>query len=81
MQPSLQIERQTDPEDTRQKIALVPELGLSLTPVLLEIAAWGAARDPATGAPDGFAEAFYAGREGYYRDLRERIAKLFARQQ
>ncbi|MGI9235507.1 MAG: winged helix-turn-helix transcriptional regulator [Woeseiaceae bacterium] len=75
------IERKSDPEDARQKIALVTELGLSLTPVLLEIAAWGASHDPATGAPDGFAEAFYADREGYYRDHRARIANLFARQQ
>ena len=66
----------TDPEDARKKIYTPTEKGLSLTPVLLEIAAWGASHDPFTGAPDGFAEAFYADREGYYAEHRERIAAL-----
>jgi DNA-binding HxlR family transcriptional regulator len=74
------IERRPDTEDARQKIALVTELGLSLTPVLLEIAAWGATHDPSTGAPEGFAKAFYEDREGYYRDHRLRIAALFEKQ-
>ena len=65
-----------DPEDARKKIYTPTTKGLSLTPVLLEIAAWGASHDPNTGAPDGFSEAFYADREGYYADHRERIAAL-----
>ena len=71
------IVREADPDDRRQKICLVTEKGLTLTPVLLEIAAWGASNDANTGAPPGFAEAFYADRESYYRDHRALIARLF----
>ena len=67
-----------DPADARRKIYTVTEKGRSLTPVLLEIAAWGASNDPDTGAPAGFAAAFYADREGFYREHRDRIAALFA---
>lgn len=70
------ISTRKDPADARQKIYAATELGESLTPVLLEIAAWGASHDQNTGAPDGFAEAFYADREGYYREHRRRIAAL-----
>lgn len=70
------IEVSADPEDARKKIYTPTEKGLSLTPVLLEIAAWGASHDPHTGAPDGFADAFYADREGYFAEHRERIAAL-----
>ena len=69
-----------DPSDARQKIYRATTKGLSLTPVLLEIAAWGASHDPHTGAPAGFAAEFYADREGYYRDHRRRIAALFEKQ-
>ena len=74
------VARSKDPSDARQKIYEVTARGLSLTPVLLEIAAWGASHDPRTGAPEGFADAFYADREGYYRDHRNRIAALFEKQ-
>jgi len=71
------IEREPDPEDRRQKICRVTAKGLTLTPVLLEIAAWGASNDRLTGAPDGFASAFYANREAFYRDHRHLTAELF----
>lgn len=74
------IRRQPDPHDARQKICVITKKGLGLTPVLLEIAAWGATHDPETGAPDGFAAGFYADREGYYGHHRERIAALFEKQ-
>jgi len=66
--------------DARQKIYSATEKGISLTRVLLGIAAWGATHDPQTGAPDKFAEAFYADRDGYYADHQQRIADLFAKQ-
>ena len=69
-----------DPADARQKIYAATEKGESLTPVLLEIAAWGACHDPETGAPSEFAEEFYADREGYYSEHRHRIADLFEKQ-
>lgn len=70
------VEAGADPEDARKKIYTPTEKGLSLTPVLLEIAAWGASHDPQSGAPDGFADAFYADREGFYAEHHERIAAL-----
>ncbi len=60
------VTRSRDPEDRRQFIYRVTEKGLSLVPVLLEIAAWGATHDEKTAAPDGFAERFYADRESLY---------------
>ena len=69
-----------DPSDARQKIYTATEKGLSLTPVLLEIAAWGASDDPDTGAPKDFAAEFYANRETWYFEHRDRIAGLFEKQ-
>jgi DNA-binding HxlR family transcriptional regulator len=69
-----------DPSDARQKIYGVTDKGRSLTPVLLEIAAWGASHDFQTGAPLDFAKDFYADREGYYKEHRKRIADLFEKQ-
>ncbi len=74
------IVREPDPDDRRQKICRVTEKGLTLTPVLLELAAWGASFDSNTGAPAGFAEAFYRDRPAYYSDHRNLIANLFAKQ-
>jgi DNA-binding HxlR family transcriptional regulator len=74
------IKIEKDTSDARQKIYTVTEKGSSLTPVLLEIAAWGASHDPKTGAPDDFAAEFYADREAYYAEHRSRIAGLFERQ-
>ena len=71
------IERGPDPEDRRQKICRITAKGLTLTPVLLEIAAWGASNDLITGAPDGFASAFYADRQAFYTDHRRLTAELF----
>ena len=71
------IERTPDPEDGRRVLYSVTEKGLSLTPVLLEIAAWGATHDRKTGAPDGFVDGFYADREAYYADHQNLIAALF----
>lgn len=71
------IATRKDPADARQKIYAATEKGVSLTPILLEIAAWGASHDPETGAPDNFAEAFYADRDGYYAEHEQRIAELF----
>ena len=74
------IALEKDLTDARQKIYSATKKGLSLTPVLLEIAAWGASHDPQTGAPKSFPVEFYADREGYYVDHRRRIADLFEKQ-
>jgi len=71
------IVREVDPEDRRQKICRVTDKGLTLTPVLLEIAAWGARNDPDTGSPKGFSDAFYADRDAYHQNHRALIAQLF----
>jgi DNA-binding HxlR family transcriptional regulator len=69
-----------DPSDARQKIYTPTEVGLSLTPILLEIAAWGASHDLETGAPKDFASDFYSNREAYYEEHRSRIAGLVEKQ-
>ena len=69
-----------DTADARQKIYTATKKGLSLTPVLLEIAAWGASNDPDTGAPTDFAADFYSDRQKYYAEHRDRIAELFEKQ-
>ena len=71
------ITREADADDRRQKIYRITDKGMTLTPVLLEIAAWGARFDAETDAPSGFADAFYADREAFYRDHRRLIAALF----
>ena len=70
------ITRQSDPDDRRRHVCRVTEKGLTLTPVLLEIAAWGASNDSHTGAPSGFAAAYYADRAAFCRDHRRLIAAL-----
>ena len=72
------VTRETDPEDRRQVIYRPTEKGCSLTPVLLEIAAWGATHDAETAAPHRFAETFYANRQAFYDNHRELITKLAA---
>ena len=59
------LRREADPADGRQRVYRATDRGLRLTRILVEIAAWGAATDPETGAPDGFVETFEADREGY----------------
>ncbi len=70
------ITRRPDPDDRRRQVCRVTQKGLTLTPVLLEIAAWGASNDSQTGAPSGFAAAYYADRGAFYSDHRRLIAAL-----
>ena len=57
------LNRREDQADRRQLVYEPTEKGLTLVPVLLEIAAWGATHDPETGAPPDFAAAYYADRD------------------
>lgn len=59
------LRRQADPDDRRQRVYQATDRGLRLTRVLLELAAWGAATDPRTGAPNDFVDVFEADRDGY----------------
>ncbi|MEE8427609.1 MAG: helix-turn-helix domain-containing protein [Woeseiaceae bacterium] len=70
------ITRRTDPDDRRRQVCRITEKGLTLTPVLLEIAAWGASNDRQTSAPSGFAAHFYTDRAAFYRDHGRLIAAL-----
>ena len=72
------VVRDADPDDGRQRIYRTTEKGKRLTPVLLELAAWGATHDEKSSAPTGFADAFYADRESFYRNHQERLAELAA---
>ncbi len=57
------ITRSADPDDGRQYLYEPTDKGLSLVPVLLEIAAWGADHDPKTSAPKDFVKNFRADRD------------------
>ena len=57
------INRRADPDDGRRYIYTPTDKGLSLVPVLLEIAAWGATHDPKTSAPKDFVKSFHADRD------------------
>ena len=70
------ITRRPDPDDRRRQKCRITEKGLTLTPVLLEIAAWGASNDSQTSAPSGFAAHYYADRAAFYRDHGRLIAAL-----
>lgn len=72
------ITRAPDPNDGRQVIYKATAKGKSLTPVVLEIAAWGAKHDKKTRAPKAFAERFSQNREAFYADPQGELAKIFA---
>lgn len=72
------VTREPDPDDGRQRIYRATDKGRRLTPVLLELAAWGATHDEKSSAPSGFAQAFYADREAFYTNHRELLAQLAA---
>lgn len=61
------ISKSPDPTDRRQVVYSATEKGLALKPVMLEIAAWGAAHGE-SGAPEDFAERYYADRARFLED-------------
>ncbi len=63
------ITKSPDPADRRQVIYEATDKGAALKPVMLEIAAWGAAHGE-SGAPAEFAERYYADRARYRQDHR-----------
>lgn len=67
------IRREPDPDDGRKFIYLATERGISLLPVLIEIAAWGLEDGALASAPDGFLERFHTNRQGV---IAEFAAKL-----
>jgi len=72
------IERTPDPGDGRQVIYKATRRGKSLTPILLEIAAWGAEHDENTLAPKSFSERFFKNREAFYANPQGELAKAFS---
>ena len=67
--------RETDPDDRRQVIYRVTKKGLTLMPVLVELAAWGARHDADTGAPAEFLEAYDKNREAMIRRLVDEVER------
>ncbi len=67
------VRRETDPDDRRQAIYRVTAKGLTLMPVLVEIAAWGARHDARTGAPAEFLEAYNNDRAAMITRLMEDV--------
>jgi DNA-binding HxlR family transcriptional regulator len=67
------INREADPGDRRQLIYRVTDKGISLVPVLLELAAWGARHDEKTAAPKAFAEEFRTDRDRVVSRFTDRL--------
>lgn len=68
------VSKAVDPTDARQVIYSATEKGRSLLPVLLEIAAWGAAQGESAAGPD-FADRYYADRSGQLAEHRDRLER------
>ncbi len=69
------IRKSPDPANRIKKVYSLTAKGLDLIPVMLELAAWGAAHDPQTAAPKAFLRRFKEDREGLIKEIRKRHAK------
>ena len=69
------IRKSPDPEHGAKYVYSLTDKGLDLIPVMLELAAWGAAHDPKTGAPKAFIRRFREDREGLIKEIREAHVK------
>lgn len=67
------IESRRDPEDGRKVIYRLTDKGLDLIPALVELARWGAAHDPQTGAPAVLMRRIEQDREAFIRELEDRL--------
>ncbi len=76
------ISKRRDPDDGKRSVYALTEKGLDTLPVLLEMVAWGASYDPATGAPAEFTDRLKQDRDGVLAEFRamanpqDRAAKL-----
>ena len=76
------ISKRRDPDDGKRSVYALTEKGLDTLPVLLQMVAWGASYDPATGAPAEFTDRLKQDRDGVLAEFRamanpqDRAAKL-----
>ena len=61
--------------DGRRKIYQPTAAAISLVPVLVELAYWGATHDPATAAPPGFVQGYRADRDALIRSMTPKQAE------
>lgn len=69
------LRKSPDPANRTKNVYSLTAKGLDLIPVMLELAAWGAAHDPQTAAPKAFLRRFKRDREGLIKEIRKRHAK------
>ncbi len=69
------LTKNLSPTDKRKDIYSLTEKGLDLIPILLEVAAWGAAHDPQTGAPADWIATVNADKPNIIRLIRETVAR------
>ncbi len=69
------IKKSPNPANRVKHVYSLTAKGLDLIPVMLELAAWGAAHDPQTAAPRAFLRRFKNDREGLIKEIRKRHAK------
>jgi DNA-binding HxlR family transcriptional regulator len=69
------VRKLPDPDNGVRYVYTLTDKGLDLIPVMLELAAWGAAHDPKTGAPKAFMRRFREDREGLIEEIRKSHVK------
>lgn len=69
------ITKSDDPEGRTKNLYALTEKGLDLTPVMLELVAWGAKHDPDTAAPKAFIRRLKQDREGLIKEIRQHHAR------
>ncbi len=69
------IKKSPDSANRVKHVYSLTAKGLDLIPVMLELAAWGAAHDPRTAAPKTFLRRLKEDREGLIKEIRKRHAK------
>jgi DNA-binding HxlR family transcriptional regulator len=69
------ISRVPDPENRKQVVYALTEMGRDLTPVLVELIRWGGKYDPDTPVPKSFVKRFSKDNDALLKAVRETMAQ------
>lgn len=69
------LRKQPHPTDRRKEVYALTDKGLDLIPILLELAGWGAAHDPQTGAPPEWIALVNRDKPAMIRRIRETVER------
>ena len=68
------VTRHVDPANRRQVVYELPEKGLDLTPIMVELTLWSAKHDPKSFVSKEFVEQAARDRDAMVREIRKRLA-------